>query len=64
MSGVFSSPKKPKMPPPIVEAEPITTITEDAESSRRRERKRLSTGGRQSTMLSGIMTALKRRLGD
>jgi hypothetical protein len=64
MSGVFGSPKKPKMPAPIAESEPITTVTEDAEVARRRERKRLSTGGRQSTMLAGIMTALKKRLGE
>ena len=64
MSGVFSSPKKPKMQPQQAEPEPIATVTEDAEVSRRKERKKLSTGGRQSTMLSGIQAAIKKRLGE
>jgi len=47
------------------EPEPITTVTEEGEQARRRERKRLlSRGGRQSTILSGIQSALKKRLGE
>jgi len=64
MSGVFSSPKKPKMPVQQAEPEPIATVTEDAEVSRRKEKKKLSTGGRGSTIMSGIMAALKKRLGE
>jgi len=64
MSGVFSSPKKPKMQQMATEAEPVQMVTEDAEESRRRERKRLTTGGRSATFFSGIQNALKKRLGE
>lgn len=64
MSGVFSSPKRPKIPAQQAEPEPIETVTEEAETVRRKERKRLQTGGRASTILSGIQAALKRRLGE
>ena len=65
MSGVFHSPKKPKLPPVLPEQEPVTTITEEGEQARKRERKRLlMRGGRKSTFLSGIQNALKKRLGE
>ena len=65
MSGVFSKPKTPKIPPMEPEPEPVQMVTEDAEKARRRERKSLlSRGGRQSTFLSGIQAALKKRLGE
>lgn len=65
MSGVFSKPKTPKIPPAAPEPEPVSVVTEEGEQARRRERKRLLTrGGRQSTILSGIQSALKKRLGE
>lgn len=64
MSGIFSKPKMPKLPPQEPEVEPVEIVTEKAEVARRRERKRLLTGGRRSTILSGIQSALKRRLGE
>lgn len=61
MSGIFSSPKRPKIPK---QESPVTVIDEEEpEEVRARERRRLLTGGRQSTILSGIQSALKRRLG-
>lgn len=64
MSGLFSSPKRPKITT-VEEAEPIRMVEEDAETARRRERRRLmNMGGRTSTIISGIRSALKKRLGE
>ncbi len=63
VAGAFTSPT-PKLPPAQETIEPVTTIEEDAGDVRRRKRKRLSAGGRQSTILSGIQSALKKRLGE
>lgn len=70
MSSLFSKPKTPKLAAPVI-AEPeeeVRVITEEAEQARKRERKRLLTGGRRTTMLSGITAALqkslKKRLGE
>lgn len=64
MSSIFSKPKRPKIPPMQPEPEPVSMVTEEAEVARRRERKRLSRGGRESTILSGIKSLLKKRLGE
>ena len=69
MSRIFSSPKKPKLPSQQVQqAETIETVTEDATEAGRRRRKKLVAGGAPSTRISGIMssvmTALKKRLGE
>jgi hypothetical protein len=65
MSGLFGKPKSPKLPPPQAEPEPIATVTEDAtEAGRRRRRAIASRGGRSSTILSGINSLLKKRLGE
>lgn len=68
MSGLFSSPKKPKLPPQVAEVEPIETVTEDATEAGRRRRKKLVAGGAPSTRISGIRSALfaalKKRLGE
>ncbi len=66
MSGVFKKPGTPKLPAAparVEEVAPIEEIEEDAETARRRERKKLLRGGRKSTILGGIMSALKLRLG-
>lgn len=61
MSGLFSSPKRPKIPR---QEEQVAVIEEEEpEETRKRERRRLLTGGRQGTIISGIMSALKKRLG-
>lgn len=67
MTTLFRSPKKTKISPAVVAPEPaqeIQVVREEAEEARRRERKRLLTGGRRATILSGIMSALKKRLGE
>lgn len=63
MSGVFGSPKRPEMPPQQ-EAPPLAVTETEAEKSRRRQRKKLMVGGRKSTILSGILSALHKRLGE
>ena len=64
MSSVFSKPKSPKLPAMTPEAEPMQVVEEDAEKARLRERKRLAKGGKRSTILSGIQSSLKKRLGE
>ena len=63
MSSLFSKPKTPDIPK--VE-EPVAIVTEDEGDVRRRRRKKLLAGGRSSTFLSGIQSALskKKRLGE
>ncbi len=63
VKDIFSKPKKPKLPATPEPVEEIATIEEDATEAKRRERKRLITGGRRSTILSGIAASLKKRLG-
>lgn len=64
MSSLFRSPKRPKIPPPPEPIAEVEVIEEEAEEARRRERKKLITGGRRATILSGIASALKKRLGE
>ena len=68
MSSVFHSPKRPKIPPPVAEPEPIQMVEEGAEEQARNRRKRLAGLGAASTRISGIqsalMSALKKRLGE
>ncbi len=73
MSSLFRKPRTPslppapapvKPPPPPEPIEEVQVLQEDEEDVRRRARKRLLTGGRRSTILSGIQSALKKRLGE
>lgn len=64
MSSVFRSPKTPDLPPEPEPVEEVSAIEEDATKAARREKKKFAKGGRKSTILSGIQSALKRRLGD
>ena len=64
MSGLFSRPRKPDIMAPPEPIEPVAVIEEGAEEVRRRERKKLLAGGRRATIISGIKTALKKRLGE
>ena len=64
MTTMFSKPKTPNLPPVTPEPEPMAVVEEDAGKAGRRERKRLLRGGRMSTILSGIQSALKKRLGE
>ncbi len=63
MTTLFRSPKTPKIPLPEP-IEEVEVVEEEAEMARRRERKKLLTGGRRATILSGIQAALKKRLGE
>ena len=56
--------KTPKIPELEPEAELVQVIEESAEAVRRRQRKKLSRGGPRQTVLGGIASALKRRLGE
>lgn len=62
MSGLFSKPKMPDIPQQEEEIEPVVRVQEEAELARRRERKKLLKGGRKTTILSGIESALQRNL--
>lgn len=64
MTSLFRSPKTPKLPPQPEPVEEIEVVEEEAEEARRRERKKLLVGGRRATILSGIASALKKRLGE
>lgn len=63
----LGKPKMPDIPPVEPQVEPreeIEIVEEEAEVARRRQRKKLLTTGRRATILSGITTALKKRLGE
>ena len=45
-------------------AERVTTIAEDAAAQKRRKRSSIKGTGKQSTILTGVQTALKARLGE
>lgn len=64
LTDLFRSPEKPKLPPEQAPIEEIKTIEEEEGEVRRREKKKLLRGGRRSTILSGIASALKKRLGE
>ncbi len=64
MSSVFGKPKTPKIPAQPEPIEEVAMVQEDAETAKRRERRRLQTGGRGATLISGIQSALKKRLGE
>ena len=63
MSGIFSKPSTPKLPPQPEPIEEVAVIKEDADVAARKEKKKLAKGGKRSTIISGITSALKRRLG-
>ncbi len=63
MSGLFSRPRKPDIAAAPAPIEQVSVVEETAEDVRRRERKKLQAGGRQGTIISGIASALKKRLG-
>lgn len=60
----MSSGGKPKLPPPPEPVEQVQTVTETAQEESQRRKKKIATGGRQATILSGIQSALKARLGQ
>ncbi len=64
MTSIFKSPKKQKLLQAVHPVEEVEVVEEEAETARRRERKKLLTGGRRATILSGIQAALKKRLGE
>ncbi len=64
MTSLFGGVKRPKLPPQPEPIEEIEVVEEEAEAAKRRERKKLLVGGRRATILSGITSALKKRLGE
>ncbi len=64
MSSILGKPKTPKLPPQQPEPEAVETVTEDATVASRRRRKKLVAGGKSSTVISGIRSALSKRLGE
>ena len=62
MSGIFSSPKRPKLPAEPERIEPVTAVTDDAE----RERHRIlrTSSSRAATLRGGLANALRKRLGE
>jgi hypothetical protein len=64
MSGLFSKPSTPDIPKPPAPLEDVAVVEETAEEARQREKKRLLSTGRRTTILSGIQSALKKRLGE
>ena len=64
MGSIFGFKGKPKIPLQQQEAPPLAVTETEAERSRKRQRKKLMVGGRKSTILSGIQSALKKRLGE
>ncbi len=52
-----------RLPETEPEAEPVEVIEEEAGAARRRQRRKLSRGGPRQTVLGGIQSALKKRLG-
>ena len=64
MSSIFKKPKSPDLPEQE-QVEEVQKVEDDAEQAKRRELNVAALRqGRQSTILSGIRTALKRRLGE
>ncbi len=63
MSSIFGKPKKPKLPAAPEPIEDVTVVQEDASDAQRRRKKFLSGKGRSGTIISGITSALKKRLG-
>jgi len=62
--GLFGGSDTPKVPKQEV-AESVTTVVEDAAEEQQREKRRIRlTQGFSSTMMAGIVNALKRRLGE
>ena len=62
--SIFRSPKKPDLPPVPEEVEEVSVVQEDAEVAARKRKKKILKGGRRGTIISGIASALKRRLGE
>ena len=63
LKSIFKKPKQ-DLPPEQEEVEEISTVTEDAATAQQRKKKGIRQGGQKSTVLSGIQSALKKRLGE
>jgi hypothetical protein len=63
VSSAFKKPKSPKIPK-VEPIEDVQVVEDTAEEEARKRKKNVGQGGRQSTVLSGIQSALKRRLGE
>lgn len=63
MSSIFRSPKKPDLPPEPEPIEEVSVVEEDASVAQRKKKKAIAGKGRSGTIISGITSALKKRLG-
>ena len=63
ITKLFDKPKAADIPQQE-EVEEVSTVTQDAADAQRRKKKDIKQGGKQSTVLSGIQSALKKRLGE
>ena len=65
LKSLFNKPRTPDLPAQQAPIEEVAVLQEDAAAAGRREKKKLiSRRGRKSTILSGISSALKKRLGE
>lgn len=64
MTTLFKSPRKPDIAPQPEPIEDVKMVEEDAEEARRRSKKKFISGGKPANILSGIASALKKRLGE
>lgn len=63
MGSIFSKPKEPDLPPAPEPIEKVAVVEEDATAAQRRKKKSIVGKGRSGTIISGITSALKKRLG-
>jgi hypothetical protein len=61
---LFDKPKQPDLPQEQEPIEEVSTVTQDAAKAQQRKKRGIRQGGSQSTVLSGINQALKKRLGE
>lgn len=64
MSGMFSKPKSPKLPPPQKVQETQEVTVENEEEVKRKQKRLMANKGRAENLLAGLQNALKQRLGE
>jgi len=64
MSSLWKPPSKAKTPPLPEQVEHIVDSEKDMEDVRKRTARSMMSKGRSSTILSGIQTQLKKRMGE
>jgi hypothetical protein len=64
IKSLTKGPKQPDLPAEQEAVEDVSVLTDDASSAQRRKKKVGIRGGKAETVLSGIQSALKKRLGE